>query len=270
MAPAARRAVAIAVLLLGWMPSGCSWLEAEGLLPSSSDRSGAREEGEATVDGGPRIAYKATLQLSDGTTALRETIEAASTLIGRADDPPASRAVLDRRVADDRRTIEATLRALGYYAGAIEIAVDRDARPIDITITVAPGPQYRIAELAVRAPSGATPLPAGLPPADGFGLAVGAPAASAEIVAAERRIIAMLGERGHPLARVADRRAVVDHAARSMTVTWTIDPGARARFGPVEVRGLENVKERVVRRRIKLREGEVYDTRDVDRTRKAL
>ena len=272
MDPPRRSFAALALLSLTGLLPACSLLPAVGAPAGTDETAAAANSTTTSTDGspGPRLAYEATLQLPADAGDLRATLEATSGLISRADSPPPSRAALDRRIADDRQKIEAALRAVGHYAATVETTVDRDARPVKITIAVEPGPVYLIADLAMRPPAGATALPSGLPAADEYGLALGAPAASAEIVAAERRITTTLSERGHPLARVVDRRAVVDHALRSMSVTWTIDPGRESSFGASEIRGLSKVKEALVRRRIKWREGQRFDTRQVEATRKAL
>ena len=49
-----------------------------------------------------------------------------------------------------------------------------------------------------------------------------------------------------------------------------IDPGSRAVFGSLELEGLENVKADYVRRQVTWKEGELYDQRKVDETRRTL
>jgi len=55
-------------------------------------------------------------------------------------------------------------------------------------------------------------------------------AAAKPVVEGEERLLAALAAQAYPLARVIDRKVVVDHAARSMTVDWRIDTGPYARF----------------------------------------
>ncbi|MGE0713952.1 MAG: autotransporter assembly complex family protein [Alphaproteobacteria bacterium] len=216
------------------------------------------------------VRYEAKLELPAGEDDLAGTLKGVSQLIQKAKEPPASRAALARRAADDRERLTSALRALGYYAGTVETQIDRQAEPFAVTITVAPGPLYLISDITIAPPAGGPPLPPDLPPVEAFGLALGAPAASADIVAAERKIITALGEAGHPYARQVGRRAVVDHALKAITVAWTIDAGPAARFGEAHVEGLADAREALVRSRITWHPGERYDTREVDATRKAL
>ncbi|MCC7275080.1 MAG: outer membrane protein assembly factor [Alphaproteobacteria bacterium] len=216
------------------------------------------------------VTYSATLELPQGEEALAGTLKGVSQLVRRADQPPASRAALFRRAADDRARLGEALRALGYYAATVEMRIDREATPVSVAIVVAPGPLYLVADVTIAAPAAGPALPPDLPDPGSFGLAPGAPAASADIVTAERRIIARLGESGRPYARQAGRRVTVDHALKAVTVAWTIDAGPPARFGEATVQGLADAREAMVRRRIAWQPGETYDTRQVEATRKAL
>jgi translocation and assembly module TamA len=55
-----------------------------------------------------------------------------------------------------------------------------------------------------------------------------------------------------------------------MTVTYTLDLGPTMRFGPAAISGLERLEPAYVERRIRWRQGESYDNRSVDETRKTL
>ncbi|BBK45105.1 outer membrane protein assembly factor [Allostella vacuolata] len=224
----------------------------------------------ASLPASAQVPYAASLVVSTGEDAIADQLRSISETLKRKDEAPASRAALARRVADDRRGLTDTLRALGHFDSKVETSIDRNATPIAVTITVDPGPLYLISDLAIALPAGAAALPADFPSADGFGLALGDPAASAEILAAERHILARLGANGRPLARQVDRRILVDHGLRAASVTWTIDPGAPAQFGDTLVEGLADAREPMVRRRITWKPGQPYDTREVEKTRKAL
>ncbi len=217
-----------------------------------------------------KVAYEATLVLPPGEGEIERQLREISETLKRVEDPPASRAALFRRVADDRRALTDTLRALGYFDAKVETAIDRNASPLKVTITVDPGPVYLVSEVTLAVPPGAAPLPPGFAPAETFGLGLGDPTTSAGILAAERRILVSLGENGRPLARRADRQITVDHALRAARIAWTVDPGPPARFGRTTIEGLADAREPMVRRRITWKPGQAYDTRKIETTRKTL
>jgi len=216
------------------------------------------------------IPYVPILEVRDGGDALAGTLREVSPLHRLRERPPTSMVALERRIADDKARLTEALNALSYWAPTIGTTLEREAAPARVVVKVDPGPAYLVQDLAIVAAPNAPALPPGLGAADGFGLALGATAASAEIVAAERRIATRFGELARPLARMTDRTVIIDHAMRSARVTWTFDPGPPADFGETAIDGLSDVDAAVVRRRIKWRAGQPYDARKLEATRKAL
>jgi translocation and assembly module TamA len=199
---------------------------------------------------------------------LAELIDQVSVLKSRADRPPQSDAALRRRIAEDRERVGEALRSEGYYQSAYDAQVDRSVEPMVVRVEIKPGPLYQIGRFDAKLVEGD---PALLTEAERQKLPVsGKPARAPEIVAAESRLLASLAERGHPFAKTVERRVVVDHAAKAVEVTLSIDAGPPAVFGKLELEGLDDVKARYVRRQVTWKEGEPYDQRKVDETRRAL
>ncbi|MGH8722063.1 MAG: autotransporter assembly complex protein TamA, partial [Burkholderiales bacterium] len=153
------------------------------------------------------------------------------------------------------------LRAAGFYAAEVEGSIEGDAPPFDVTVTVTPGPLYELSayEIAYRG-EGNEELPRD--PA-ALGLAIGGPARSAPIAAAETALLERLAELGRPRAAVLDRRYLVDHEARSLTGRLEVDPGPELAFGPLAIAGLDRVEESYIRRLVPWEEGGRYDSRQV-------
>src|SRR5262249_54576220 len=110
-------------------------------------------------------------------------------------------------------------------------------------------------------------LPPSAPP---LPLRPGDPARTAPVVDAEAALVAAFAAAGHPFAKSAGRRVVIDSATHTMTVTSRLDPGPIRRFGPVVVGGLERFDPRYVERRVQWRRGAPYDARKVAETRQTL
>jgi translocation and assembly module TamA len=90
------------------------------------------------------------------------------------------------------------------------------------------------------------------------------------VLDAEPKIVRVLTEHGFPLAKISSRRVEVDRATKTMDVTYTVDPGPLATFGPLTVSGTSTVSADYVRNRAAWIEGNPYDIRFVERTRKDL
>jgi len=215
------------------------------------------------------LTYTTELRAADLPDDVRERVAEASTLIGGEETPPETPAGLQRRVADDRATLLDVLRAEGYHDAEITIEVG-SGDPTTVTIAIEPGSRYRFGDLNV-APAGAhRPTTALTFNRADLGLERDAPARAAAVIEAETKLVSALGERGHPFATIADRRVLVDHAAQTVRVELNVDIGPAARFGALEVSGLDRVEPAFIRRRITWQVGEVYDARVLARFRRAL
>lgn len=215
----------------------------------------------AQEPGSQRTAYKAELEgvMDD---ALKSDIQAASRLFSLADHPPPGIIALRRRADADRERVDEVLHSRGYYDGSLDISIDDQVSPVKVVMRVTPGP--------VTLLSGWTVVPdVGIGPKD-VGLTLGSPAVAADVVKAQTTLLERLAERGQPLAKVEERRAVVDHASHRMTVTETIVPGPVAHFAAPTISGLVDVDPVWVRNRVPWRTGDRFDPAKIEKLRKSL
>ncbi len=219
------------------------------------------------------IAYSVEIEAADDAglgRRLRGLLERSSQLIALKDRPPFTAVGLKRRIDGDIERFQDVLRSEGYYRASVNAQVDREAKPPKVRLIVDPGPPFRLESFTVGygAANGAPAAP--MPEAKDLGVELKTVARAPGVVAGEKAALRFLANRGHPLARVADRKIVVDHATETMRVNLDVDPGPEARFGAVSVAGLEGVEEDYVRVLIPWREGDLYDQRLVDRYRTRL
>jgi len=222
-----------------------------------------REKAPARIDYEPSITG-----VKD--SELRDRLKAAAQLYGLVDHPPATVAGLDRRARDDLERLRATLRSEGYYAGTVDFALDADARPVAVRIQVNPGARYRVGAFSVRYVGATEPASAHRPSLAEIGVAIGMPARGPAIKDAERKVLAVLGDRGYPFPKIVEMKATVDHGTTRMRVELTVDSGGRATFGTLSIVGLAGVEEDYIRRLVAWQEGAVYDRGKLDATREAL
>ncbi len=216
------------------------------------------------------VPYAVEISADVKDKALGAALDAASQLESLKDRPPPSAASLRRRAEEDLPRLEEVMHAAGYWEAKVAFTLDTNAAPARVAVTVTAGPLYHLKDVAFVLPSGE---PAPLVSQEGpqaVGLELGGPALSAPVEAGDNRIVALYAQRGQPFAKIDDRRVVVDVALKTMSVTYTIEPGPSARFGAAEITGLKNVKRDFVTRRIAWKEGEPYDERRVAATRNDL
>lgn len=191
--------------------------------------------------------------LHNDLTSVSDTIE----LIKR---PPISEMQLRRRAERDVPRFLQVLRAHGYYASSVDVRIRTDRKPARIRYVVDQGPRYTFRAIRIH-PADELPDAPPAPLPEEVGLTPGAPAVAQRIIQADSRIVQVLGRRGYPFARIADREVRVEHGARAVDVDYTFREGPSAVFGRTTFRGLSSVRERFVRGKIPWQPGDPYDGR---------
>lgn len=214
------------------------------------------------------VPYEVTLT-AKGASELEEILRQASLLVEQSERPPPTELALRRRVDQDSEQLHRVLRAEGYYAAKLDVRLDLDRTPAEVAIEVDPGPRYQLDQVSLIGPDGGS-LDGVKIALNKIGLELGQPARSADVLQAEQEIALALAERGYPLAAVPDRKVIVNHETRAMSVTYVVDPGPRADFGEARITGNEEVDDSYVRNRLSWKPGDRYNRRELEETRKRL
>src|SRR6516162_5186685 len=199
---------------------------------------------------------------------LSDLLEKVSELKTLEDRPPVSEEALRRRADRDLGRLADAAHSLGYWDAEFSYDINTGTDPAKVTVTVEPGPLYHVGSVKVLGTDGQL---LSIPQDEKkFPLKPGAPARTAPVVAAETALLAVLGNSGHPFAKVENRRVEIDKGTQTMEVTFTLDPGPVQRFGPVSIEGLERLNPAYVEGRLRWQRGEIYDASKVEETRRAL
>src|SRR5215472_1953510 len=104
------------------------------------------------------VEYKPEIKLQGlKDKKLSATLEAASQLIQLKDKPPASNAALRRRVEDDLPRLTDVMQASGYWTPTLSYVLEAgedEKGKATVTVTIDPGPLFRLASVTFRTPSG--------------------------------------------------------------------------------------------------------------------
>jgi translocation and assembly module TamA len=220
-----------------------------------------------SVAGRADVEYRTTIE-GTAESDLADLLDQVSQLKALENRPPPSEEALRRRADRDLGRLADAARSLGYWDAQFSYKLDTADHPAQVTVTVMPGPLYRVASIAVLGPDG---KPLSIPPGRApLPLKPGAPARTAPVVATENALLTSLGNNGHPFAKAEKREVVIDHAAHTMAVTYTIAPGPATRFGAVTITGLKELDPGYVERRLRWHRGDTYDAAKVEDTRRAL
>jgi translocation and assembly module TamA len=247
-------------LLVPWAPTALARHAGEGPAPTAE---------EAPEAPGPSWDYRADI-VGVEDKALLGLLEAASQLKASETRPPDTLAGLRRRAKGDLERLRKALRSEGYYGVEVSYEINEAVSPLLVQVRVELGARYHLADFEIIY-EGAPPPSQNLRPSrSDLGIEIGMPARAPDVLEVERRLLGLLGERGHPLAGVVERKTIIQHGARTMTVRLVVDAGPLARFGPLGLRGLERVDEEYLRALVTWRRGESFDRRKIDATREVI
>jgi translocation and assembly module TamA len=216
---------------------------------------------------------------STGDSSLNSTLKATSDLETLRKTAPVSPFGLIGRARGDLDRLKTVLESFGYYQSYVEIRIDGlplddpglpeelTSRPKDndaeVKITFSIGPLYHLRKIEIDgevSPEAAKTLQ----------LESGAPAIAADVLAAGDRLLNALGDQGYAFAKVDTPIAYEDPPNRALDVTFHVDTGARVQIGEIRIRGLKDMKEEFVRKRLLLHTGDQYSASRVEAARKDL
>jgi translocation and assembly module TamA len=238
------------------------------------------------------LPYQFSFDLGDASDAkaLTRTLQDASLLHRLRQDAPPDGETLARRMAADLNPLVDALWSQGYFNAELSIAVDgvalrpgqepgaalvraaeshRNREPVPIVVRAQPGPVFGLRNVEVvergQGAGGAIANPAKV-----SRLKPGDPATSAALRAAQAAFVDHLRNQSRPLAKVVELRPVVDHATRTMDVTYVVEPGPWAGLSEVSIGKTDEIPPAVVRSFIYLEPGDPYSPKALADTRKSI
>jgi translocation and assembly module TamA len=222
--------------------------------------------------------YEVTLKPT-GNAAMDSALHDTSQLESLREKAPVGPFALVTRARGDVPRFQQALQSFGYYKGTVSLTIDGhkldqadlpdllehapDKPPVPVVASFEPGPLFHLGKVAV---DGDVPDAA----RQSVGLAPGAPAVAADVLAAQQRLLAAIRAAGHPLAKV-DLPPVTLVATRDeIDVAFEVSAGPYADIGPITVTGLQTVNEEYVRRRLGLHSGEPFNPATIEAARADL
>ncbi len=221
-----------------------------------------------------RVVFKPT-----GQQSVDKALRLSSQLAALQEKGPVSPFALILRAQEDVDRLRTVLRSEGYYQGRPVINIQGRGledpalqrlisglpagTPAEVQVSARLGPQFRIGEIRLEGdvPPGARKQ---------LGLAPGAPAIAADVLAAGRRLEGALLDEGRALAHVAPPVAYENPARHTLDVSFVVEAGPVVDLGQIHVRGLKKVNEQFVRERLLVHPGERFDPASLERARKDI
>ena len=163
---------------------------------------------------------------------------------------------------DIRRRVPEIAASEGYFSASVTTDFDDEERQ-HLTVTVTPGPRTTVGEVEIDfqgdlAGEGAEREARRRKLREGWTLKPGAPLRSADWDAAKTRLVEDLTEVDYAAGALASSEAIVEAEAARAKLRVVLDSGPPFTYGAVEVQGLEEYSEHLVRRLVDLRQDERY------------
>jgi translocation and assembly module TamA len=223
-------------------------------------------------------SYRVDLE-STGDGNMDAALRATSELLSLRSAAPVSPFGLIARARSEVERLKAVVESYGYYQSAVTITIDgmglnsaglaealvalpkgQDAR---VAVSFRLGPLYHLRKVTI---DGTIPASA----ADSFTLKSGAPAVAADVLAAGTRVLTTLQNQGYAFAKVDPPVAYEDQTLPVLDVSFHVEAGARVKIGEIRLVGLKRVHEKLVRRRLTLRSGQLYNPTAIEAARRDL
>ncbi len=238
------------------------------------------QDAEDSVDDKRQVATELVVKGEPKIEKYLKAVLDANTRQGRR--PPEAVTVLQRAQLQQQALVRA-LRAEGYYAAVVDtrfagFKLDDPAlfdqleaigqrEQIDVRFEIDTGPQYKLKSPIILDASTERPIGNELVPRDLLQAKPDTSADAAKIIATDEQIVRQLREHGFPYGKIDARDVIVDHADKSMTVTWKVTAGPLAKFGDVSFTGLERTRPEFLAKRVPFAPGEQYTPAHVDALR---
>lgn len=215
------------------------------------------------------IAYRVDFEgLEDG-PALK-MIRSVSELTGLKKHAPASIHALRYRAESDIPDIIKVLHAFGYYEASVSMRVEETFKIAVVTVLIRSGPVYKLEDYQVNLSYHDTRIICDQVQLENIGLNLGKPAVAENLLCAEGMLLQLLSEYGYPLASIQKREVVANGKTKQVTVHLDVDTGPLSRFGPVCYQGQTSVKPEYMEKKVTWREGEIYNSQQVECSQKSL
>ena len=207
------------------------------------------------------------------TKELQQEINHVSLLYETLKRPEATTIEIVAAAQADYSRIVATLYDHGLFGSTVNITLNgREAADIppfenlgtitSAKITVDEGDVFVFGKTQIA------PLPQNVEPTPEF--AVGETASTGTIQTAVDRSLSAWRDESYPKAKVADQTLVADHNDKTLDAEFTIDPGPKAQFGNLNIKGNARMREARIRKIAAIPEGQDFEPMILEESAKRL
>lgn len=200
---------------------------------------------------------------------LAEQVKNNSLLVSLAEKKPANEAALRRRAHNDVSSIETLLQEKGYFSGSADYRITKaEDGSSKVEVIIEPGEEYHISDFEIEWEGGQIDELGSL--VKDIKLPVNETITPEAVLTAEKEILKKMTFNGYPFPESSSRKLILNHEEKTVKAVLVIIPGEKKNFGPVTINSGKRLKADFIERRISWKEGDLFDMRKVNSTRRAL
>ncbi len=204
------------------------------------------------------------------TPEMKKCMESVSMLLENKSRLPGSFGGLMKRIEKDKKYLKKTLQSFGYYGCKVDVEVDLNQTPVVIRFTCELGPVYTIEDMQLEN-RGKFPLPE-LPVNidDLVGLHKGDELIAEHAQKSQIILKKYFSKTGYPFAEIDEPEGIIDHKKRTVVLIFPLRLGGKAIIDSTDIEPTKNLGPSFIRNRLFWKNGDIYDTRVVERSRRQL
>jgi translocation and assembly module TamA len=206
----------------------------------------------------------------DDAEALKTVKDASSLLTKLQKQSPISINTLHFRSESAIPDIIKALHAHGYYEAKAHIQIKEVGSKVTVLIFLFPGPRYILHSFTITVLENEKLLDCPHLSVESLKIPIDTPIKTLVVLKAEENTLSYLSENGYPLASIIKREMVADYATKTVSIHLEINAGPISTFGPISITGAPNIRKEFLNKKIKIISGELYDSRIIEKTQKAL
>ena len=189
--------------------------------------------------------------LLDQIRNLSRTLEMSTESVG-------SISVLRIRASEDIDLFKKLLKSEGYFDAEISGKILSDRKPWTVIFNFVLNTPFILSSVNIRFIPGSN-SEIRVPDLSKTGMVLNRRYQSIKILDGEEKLLYLIKKQGFPYPVIEKREIIADHASRSVTVEYTINPGKRAVFDDLVFKGLKDVDQTFLRKFIPWKKGELYN-----------
>lgn len=201
-----------------------------------------------------------------------ELLHSVSKLEKLKDSPPATLLGLKRRAERDLETMMEAMHSMGYYGakGSFTISEDRS----QVIVHLDPGSLYRFSEFTIRYLQNGDETSENIlnchVTLEDLKVQIGEIAIPETILSAEDLLLDKLNINGYAFASIKNREVLANQKENAVLVRLVVDTGPLTYFDSITITGLDRVEENFIYKKLRWREGELYNPCKIEKTQEAL